>query len=107
MDYKGKKAKIQSKSQEVKEMIRGYVDKVYMETLEVLKTLLEKDDACAKKYAVVKNGKIVHFKGPPGIGVRFNNCVKYFRDCKGYSEKRAKTICGIIAVKKRAKRRRS
>lgn len=79
---------------------QGYVQEVVRKTL----LLMEDASACAKRYAVVKDGKIVHFKGPYGKGIRFRNCVKYFVNCKGYSEKRARAICGSIARKKEARR---
>ena len=68
----------------------------YKETLSLLEELEGKALKCAQKYAVVKNGEIKHFKGPPGRGVRFRNCVEYFK-CLGKDDKQAKGICASIA----------
>ncbi len=64
--------------------------------------LVEGDgESCAKKYAVLDGGgKVIHFKGPPGKGVRFKNCVKYFMDCKGLTKEKAQKMCAEIARRK-------
>ncbi len=68
-----------------------------LEALQYMEELSGKALACAQKYAVLDGeGNIKHFKGPPGQGVRFKNCVEYFR-CLGKSEERAKGICAAIA----------
>ena len=79
-----------------------YVKKVLNEYKSLI-SLLEASDKqkeCAKKYAVLdKDGNIKHFKGPPGKGIRFRNCVEYFK-CLGKSEEQAKGICAEIARRK-------
>ena len=76
-----------------------YVDLVLNDYYEVMK-ILEEADACAQKYAITdKKGKVIHFKGKPGVGERFKNCTLYFK-CKGYSDQKAKSMCGLIAAKK-------
>ncbi len=68
-----------------------------VEALSFLEGLEGKSLKCAQKYAVLDDsGNIKHFKGPPGKGIRFRNCVDYFK-CLGKGEERAKGICAAIA----------
>lgn len=54
-------------------------------------------DSCKSRYYNEEEG---HFKGRAGTGERFNNCVKYFMNCKGLSEDAARRQCAEIARKK-------
>lgn len=58
---------------------------------------LFKKDSCKARYYNEEEG---HFKGRPRTGERFNNCVKYFMNCKGLSEDAAKAQCAEIARRK-------
>lgn len=91
--------KIKSRGDIYKEEIENFIK--HIETvLNEYKELLEKADKCIQAYAVAdKDGKVKHFKGRKGTGERFKNCILYFQ-CKGYDEKQAQKICGMIAAKK-------
>lgn len=82
-------------SELVRDLVIEYAE--IIEALGYLEELSGKAITCARKYAVLDgSGNIRHFKGPPGRGIRFRNCVEYFR-CLGKSEERAKGICAAIA----------
>lgn len=79
-------------------LYEGYVARVLREYRRFTEA---ENKECAKKYAVLGNkGEVFHFKGPPGKGVRFKNCVKYFMDCKGLTKGKAQRMCAEIARKK-------
>ncbi len=78
-----------------------YVKRILEEYLRQVGLFEANDKECAKKYAVLDaNGRVLHFKGPPGKGVRFKNCVRFFMDCKGLTQKQAEKMCAEIARKK-------
>lgn len=57
----------------------------------------DKNSGCKSRYYDSSGG---HFKGEAGTGERFDNCVKYFKNCEGKSEEAAQKICAAIARRK-------
>jgi len=77
------------------EKAMDFIDKFIDEILKA-----KDGDSCRERYISPEG----HFKGRAGTGERFENCVKYFMNCRGLSRERAEALCAWIGRRKYGKK---